>query len=98
MACISFNDKIVTIWSNISYGIVTVLLLIHLIFCSYVSESQLNNLFDSFDSSPLFIFRLGNDNCETDESIVFMYGKEEQKLIGIKEIMNLKLYFLIKLI
>ena len=72
MACISFDDKIVTIWARISYGMVGVLFIIHFISLFLIRVSQLNNLYDSFEASPLFDFYLSDTSClDREETIVF---------------------------
>ena len=72
MACISFDDKIVTIWSYISYGMVGVLFIIHFISLFLIRVSQLNNLYDSFEASPLFDFHLSDTSClDREDAVVF---------------------------
>jgi len=72
MACISFDDKIVAIWSYISYGMVGVLFIIHFISLFLIRVSQLNNLYDSFEASPLFDFHLSDTSClDREDAVVF---------------------------
>ena len=72
MACISFDDKIVAIWLYISYGMVGVLFIIHFISLFLIRVSQLNNLYDSFEASPLFNFHLSDTSClDREDAVVF---------------------------
>ena len=83
MAYINFDSKIEKIWSGISYGILTVLFLIHFTFYYFVHVSQLNNIFDNLYFSPVFNFKLSSNTCEEDEFIIFHQWEEEDKFIGI---------------
>ena len=44
---------------------------VHLVFYFYIKQSDFGNIFDLFDSSPLFNFRIDNSGCGTDSHLIF---------------------------
>lgn len=44
--------------------------IIHLVFYFFIKETDFNNIFDTFSSSPLLNFEI-NDNCGVKDNVIF---------------------------
>ena len=61
----------------IDFILIFIIGIIHFVFFFYIKETDFNNIFDVFESSPLFEFSIGI-SCGQTIILFFMFGKEEK--------------------
>ena len=68
MSCFENLENIY--FALIDFILIFIFGIIHFVFYFYIKETDFNNIFDVFESSPLFEFSIGN-NCGEKDHIVF---------------------------
>ena len=69
------NDRFVIV----DYTIILIIAIVHFVFGFYIRKTDFQNIFDSFESSPLFDFSIGT-TCDSNSHIIFhtWEGREEK--------------------
>ena len=88
MSCLDKLDD------NPKIGFIAIVLLffsgiIHLIFCFYVKQTDFDNIFDTFDSSPLFDFNY-SENCGKNTKYIFQVWEGLEDTEYFDDYYNLK--------
>ena len=50
--------------------IIILIAIVHFVFVFFIKETDLDNIFDAFESSPLFDFSIGT-TCDSNSHIIF---------------------------
>ena len=63
----------------IDFAIILIIGIVHFVFFFYIKETDFDNIFDAFESSPLFDFSIGT-TCGSNSPLVFhtWAGREEK--------------------
>jgi len=67
---LDFGEGSLQILTIIGFAIVLILTIFRFVSYFYIKETDFNNIFDTFESSPLFNFRIGTD-CGANDHITF---------------------------
>ena len=65
-----FDNPPMQILTIIWHIFILLLAILHLVSFFYIKKTDFNNILDTYESSPLFNFRIG-DNCGADDHIIF---------------------------
>ena len=67
-------------FAAIDFVIILIIGVVHLVFFFFIKETDFENIFDAFESSPLFNFSIGTTTCGSNSHIVFYTweGREEK--------------------
>ena len=62
----------------IDSAIILIIAIVHFVFFFYIKETDFENIFDAFESSPLFDFSIGT-TCGSNSHIVFHTGEGREE-------------------
>ena len=85
-----FDKPHMQILTIIGHIFILLLAILHLVSFYYIKKTDFNNIFDTYESSPLFNFRIG-DNCGVDDHIIFHVWEGRKEYFIMEKIENLRL-------